>query len=149
MVTTIYETAKKSGNNELKVQVGDFIDQLNELKFAQGQIIDENQTVRAENQTLKEEIAYLKTASTPAPPVLTFSVTDHMYDKRPEGGKSGPVDGPYCPHCWDSEQKMIRMLNPSASSVKYFQCPHCKTVVNNNTSTGPVVVQRSNPHDYR
>lgn len=48
-------------------------------------------------------------------------------DKYFEADKNGlPVSDPFCSSCWDSEEKVIRLICPQEDNENYHKCPKCK-----------------------
>jgi hypothetical protein len=110
LATKAKELADKLKNLELKEVIVDLQGKLLDLK---GELIE----LREENARLTEE---LKRAS--APPEVTLK--DGLYYKND--------DGPFCTSCYDSNRKMIRLIDGTRDEQMVMgvrrKCPACGAI---------------------
>ncbi|RFB14712.1 hypothetical protein DZB84_14800 [Bacillus sp. HNG] len=103
------------------VQKADNIELYGKILNLQAEAMDMTQKLnelKEENKALKEK---LETKGK-----LTFKNQMYFLDEDSE---------PFCSSCWDVKSKLVRLHGDGES---WFQCPSCKTVVNNteyNTSS--------------
>jgi hypothetical protein len=62
-----------------------------------------------ENQQLKEQIKSLQEALKTKE---NLEFENNSYYVRDDGGKK---DGPFCTHCWDKEQQLVRMVKDGST----------------------------------
>ena len=113
---SIYDDAKQivgviqqSDNVELLQKFASFQTDVFSFIEKNHQLIEENARLRKEIQELKES---LQTSQS-----LVFK--DNLY-------RTASGDGPFCPGCWDSGKKQIRLISRDGGDSKYWVCPICK-----------------------
>jgi hypothetical protein len=103
-IKSIGEIVQKADNIELYRKILD-------LQYEAMNVIQQMNELKEQNRVLKEKLETVEN--------LTFK--DKVYFKN---GDSEP----FCSKCWDADSKLIRLHGDGEG---WFQCPSCKTVVNN------------------
>ena len=111
LVTRLRDINKKIANAEFSNTLADLVLELSELKIKVAALLDENDRLKRQ-------------ASTNAAASLEFK--DFAY-------YTGTGEGPFCPGCYDTQKKTIRLSKLSGAFLAFgsHKCPACNQTFGN------------------
>ncbi len=115
LVRKIKEISEKTKDAELKNAVADLSLQLADAKIRLVDVLDENARLKARLQLIESHSSRAE----------GLAIRNGLYYNE-----SG--DGPFCPHCYEAQQQVIRLTKqkPPWNDFGDYECPACKNSFN-------------------
>ena len=109
IIKYINDTTKKLENAELRLKIGDLLNIIADIKI---NIADYKIIINEKNKVINE----LKKSLEVKHKITKRKDSFYLFDDN-----NNIIGGPYCSRCWESDYKMISLINDKECNI----CPQC------------------------